>query len=120
MIEQKLFSLVAKVEYTKLSTTQEKAQRVSWFVETQTDIQAQRNSRQKYGREPFTRTTIQSLHKKFMETGSVYQKNGSGRSQTLEEEIESVPAACTRSRRKYSQSFYAVTDTTLHYSSSFA
>ena len=32
-----------KVEFMKMSTPQEKAQCVSWYVETKSDIQAQRN-----------------------------------------------------------------------------
>ena len=41
-----------------MSTVQEKAQCVSWFIETKSDIQAQRNFRRKYGRKPPARPTI--------------------------------------------------------------
>ena len=84
----------------KLSTPQEKAQCVSWFIETKSDIQAQRNFRRKYGRKPPERPTIRAWHKKFMETGSVLQRKGAGRPQRSEEEIESVRVAYTRSPRK--------------------
>ena len=97
-----------------MSTPQEKAQYVSWFIETKSDIQAQRNFRR---RKPPARPTIRARHKKFMETGSVLQRKGAGRPQISEEEIESVRVAYTRSPRK---SFYAVADPTLHYTQSFA
>ena len=35
------WNLVMKVEFMKMSTLQEKAQCVSWFLETKSDIQAQ-------------------------------------------------------------------------------
>ena len=50
--------LIAKVEFMKMSTPQEKAQCVSWFIETKSDIQTQRNFRPKYGRKPPTRPAI--------------------------------------------------------------
>ena len=93
-------SLVAKVEFMKMSTPQEKAECVSWFTETKLDIQAQRNFRRKYGRKPPARPTIRAWHKKFMETGSVLQRKGAGRPQISEEEIESVQVVYTRSPRK--------------------
>ena len=84
----------------KMSTPQEKAQYVSWFIETKSDIQAWQNSRCKYGRKPPAQPTIQAWHKKFMETGSVLQKKGAGQPQISEEEIESMQVAYTRSPRK--------------------
>ena len=93
-------NLVAKVEFMKMSTPQEKAQCVSWFIETKSDIQAQQNFRHKYGRKPPARPTIRAWHKKFMETGSVLQRKGAGRPQISEEEIESVRVAYTRNPRK--------------------
>ena len=36
----------------KITTPQEKAQCVSWFIETKSDVQIQRNYRSKYGRDP--------------------------------------------------------------------
>ena len=81
----------------KMSTPQEKAQCVSWFIETKSDIQAQRNFRRKYGRKPPARPTIRAWHNKFMETCNVPQRKGPGRPQTSEEEIESVRVAYIRS-----------------------
>ena len=34
-----------------MATPQEKAQRVSWFIETESDLQTRRNFRTKYGRD---------------------------------------------------------------------
>ena len=39
----------------KITTPQEKAQCVSWFIETKSDVQTQRNYRSKYGRDPPSR-----------------------------------------------------------------
>ena len=36
----------------KMTTLQEKAQDVSWFIKTKSDVQPQRNYRSKYGRDP--------------------------------------------------------------------
>ena len=83
----------------KMSNPQEKAQCVSWFIETKSDIQAQRNFGRKYGRKPPARPAIRAWHKKFMETGCVLQRKGPGRPQ-ISEEIESVRVTCTRSPRK--------------------
>ena len=80
-----------------MSTSQEKAQCVSWFIETKSDIQAQRNFRCKYGGKPPARPTIRAWHKKFMETGSVLQRKRAAGPHISEEEIESVRVAYTRS-----------------------
>ena len=83
-----------------MSTPQEKAQCVSWFIETKSDMQAQRNFRRKYGRKPPARSTIRAWHKKFMETGILLQRKGAGRLQISEKEIESVRVAYTKCPRK--------------------
>ena len=83
----------------KMSTPQEKAQSVSWFIETKSDNQPQQNFRRKYGRKPPARPTSQAWHKKFMETGSVLQRKGAGQPQ-ISQEIESMRVAYTRSPRK--------------------
>ena len=93
-------NLVAKVEFMKMSTPQEKALCVSWFIETKSDIQAQRNFGRMYRRKPHARPTIRAWHKKFMETDSVLQKKGAGPPQISEEEIESVRVAYTKTPRK--------------------
>ena len=77
MIKKNIFS-VAKVEFMKMSSPQEKAHCIFWFIETKSDIQAQRNFRCKYGRKSPARPTIRAWHKKFMETGSVLQRKGAG------------------------------------------
>ena len=43
VIKQNILNLVVKVEFMKMSTPQEKAQCVFWFIENKSDIQAQRN-----------------------------------------------------------------------------
>ena len=50
----------------KMTTPQEKAQCVSWFIKTKSDVQIQRNYRSKYGRNPPLRSSIRLWHKKFM------------------------------------------------------
>ena len=82
-----------------MSTQQEKAPCVSWFIETKSVIQAQRNFTRKCGKKPSARSTIRAWHEKFMETGSVLQRKGAGRPQ-ISEEIESVRVTYTRSPKK--------------------
>ena len=55
----------------KMSTMQEKAQCVPWFIETKSVIQVQRNFTRKYGRKPPAQSTIRAWLEKLMETGSV-------------------------------------------------
>ena len=62
----------------KMTTPQEKAQCVSWFIEIKSDVQTQRNYRSKYGRDPPSRPAIRLWHKKFMETGTVFDTRRSG------------------------------------------
>ena len=57
-----------------MATPREKAQCVSWFIETKLDLQTRRNFRTKYGRDPPSRPSIRAWHKKFMETGTVFDK----------------------------------------------
>ena len=83
----------------KMTTPQEKAQRVSWFIETKSDVQTQRNYRSKYGRDPPS-LSIRLWHKKFMETGTVFDTRRSGRPRTSEENIERVRQAFQRSPMK--------------------
>ena len=77
----------------KMTTSQEKAQYVSWFIETKSDVQTQRNYRSKYGRDLASRPLIRLWHKKFMETGTVFDTKRSGRPRTSEENIERVRQA---------------------------
>ena len=80
----------------KMTTAQEKAQCVSWFIETKSDVQTQRNCRSKYGRDPPSRPSICLRHKKFMETGTVFDARRSGQPRTSEEHIERVRQAFQR------------------------
>ena len=77
----------------KMTTPQEKAQFVSWFIKTKSDVQTQRNYRSKYGRDPPSHPSIRLWHKKFMETGTVFDTRRSGRPRTSEENIERVRQA---------------------------
>ena len=55
----------------QMATPQEKAQCVSWFIETKLDVQTQRKYRNKYERDPPSRPSIHRWHKKFIKTRSV-------------------------------------------------
>ena len=84
----------------KMTTAQEKAQCVSWFIETKSDFQTQRNYRSKYGKDPPSRPLICLWHKKFMETGTVFDARRSGQPRPSEENIERVRQAFQRSPMK--------------------
>ena len=84
----------------KMTTPQEKAQCVSWFIETKSDVQTQQNYRSKYGRNPPSRPSIRLWHKKFMETGTVFDTRRSGQPRTSEENIERVRQAFQSSPMK--------------------
>ena len=71
----------------KMTTPQEKAQCVSWFIETKSDVQTQRNYRNKYGKDPPSHPSIRLWHKKFMETGTMLNTRRSGRPRTSKENI---------------------------------
>ena len=84
----------------KKTTAQEKAQCVSWFIKTKSDVQTQRNYESKYRRDPPSRPSIRLWHKKFMETGTVFDARRSGQSRTSEENIKRVRQAFQRSPMK--------------------
>ena len=95
----------------KMTTPQEKVQSVSSFIEVKSDVQTQRNyisnyernppSRpsikldvqtqrnyvSNYGRNPPSRPSIRLWHKKYMETGTVFDTRKSGRPRTSEETL---------------------------------
>ena len=50
VIKHNLLNIAAKVEFMEMSTPQEKAQCIFWFMETKSNIQAQRNFTRKYRR----------------------------------------------------------------------
>ena len=81
-------------------TAKEKAQCLSWFIETKSDVQTQRNYRSKYERDPPSRPSIRLWHKKFTETGTVFDTRRSRRPRTSEENIERVRQAFQRSPMK--------------------
>ena len=83
-----------------MTTPQEKAQCVSWFIETKSDTQVQRNYRTKYGKVPPSRGSIREWHKKFMETGSVLHRAGAGRRRTSVDDVDRVRTAFDRSPSK--------------------
>ena len=78
-------------------TPQEKAQCVSWFIETKLDVQTQQRYRAKNGKDPPLRSSIRRWHKKFMETGSVLDAVRSGRPRASAENIERVRQVFSRS-----------------------
>ena len=80
-----------------MTTPLEKAQCVSWFIETKSDVQTQRNYRSKYGRDPPSLPSIRLWHNSFMETGTVFDTRRSGRPRTSEKNIERIRQAFQRS-----------------------
>ena len=72
-----------------MTTPQENPQCLFWFIEIKSYVQTQRNYKSKYGRDPPLRPSI-CWHKKFMETGTVFDTRRSGRPRTSEENIERV------------------------------
>ena len=81
-------------------TPQEKAQCVSWFNETKSDVQTQQRYRTKNGKDPPSRSSIHRWYKKFMETGLMLDAVRSGRPRTSAENIESERQAFSRSPMK--------------------
>ena len=78
------------VNLCKMATPQEKAQCVSWFIETKSDVQAQQKYRTKYGRDPPSGPSIHQWHKKLIETGSVLNTVRNGRPRTSAEVMLSL------------------------------
>ena len=58
MIKQNIFEFSCKSRVYENEHSQEKAQCVSWFIETKSDIHTQRNFRRKYEKKPPARATI--------------------------------------------------------------
>ena len=78
------------INLCKMATPQEKAQCVSWFIETKSDVQAQQKYRTKYGRDSPSGPSIHQWHKKFIETGSVLDTVRNGRPRTSGEIVLSL------------------------------
>ena len=81
-------------------TFQEKAQCVSWFIETKSDVQTRRRYITKNEKDPPSRSSIRRWHKKFMETRSVLDAVISGQPRTYAENIKRVRQAFSRSAIK--------------------
>ena len=83
-------------------TPKGKAQYVSWFIEKKLDVHTQQNYRTKHGRNHHhSCLSIRLWHKKFMETGTVFDAGRSGRPKAFEENIECVRQASNRSFMKF-------------------
>ena len=72
-----------------MTTTQEKAQYASGFIETKSDVQTQRYNRTEYERDPPSRPLVRLWHKKFMKTRTVFDAGRSGDQEHLKK-ISSV------------------------------
>ena len=74
-------------------TPQEKAQCVSWLIETKSDVQTQQRYMTKNGKDPPSRSSIRRWHKNFMKTVSVLDAVRNGRPRTSAENIDRVTQA---------------------------
>ena len=83
-----------------MTTPQEKAQCVSWFIKTKSNIQAQRNFIAKYVKRVPARKSIRNWHKQFVETGMLLLKLRSGWPKTSEKGIERIRQSFSRSPTK--------------------
>ena len=84
----------------KTAAPQEKAQSISWFIETKSDVQIQRKYGSKYGKDPPSRSSIRRWHKNYMKRGSVLDAERSGRPRISKKNIERVRQAFSRSPMK--------------------
>ena len=83
-----------------MATVQEKAQCVQWLMETKSPTQTQRNYRRRYGKAPPSRPSLKAWYDKFMETGSVGDKQRCGRPKTADETVERIQEAYAHSPTK--------------------
>ena len=83
-----------------MTTPQEKAQCVSWFIKTKSDIQAQRNFIAKYVKRAPARQSIRNWHKQFVGTGTLLLKPRSEWSKTSEKGIERIRQSFSRNPTK--------------------
>ena len=83
-----------------MATPQEKAQCVTWLIETRSDKQVQRNFRPIYGRNLPLWTHIREWYKKFKENGSCQKQKSTGRPSTSEADVERVRESFRQSVRK--------------------
>ena len=83
-----------------MSSPQEKAQCVSWFIKTKSDIQAQRNFIARYVKRAPARQSIRNWHKLFVGTATLLLEPRSGWSETSEKGIERIRRSFSRSPTK--------------------
>ena len=83
-----------------MTTPQEKAQCVSWFIKTKSDIQAQRNFLAKYVKRAPARQSIRNWQKQFVVTATLLLEPRSGWSKTSEKGIERIRQSFSRSPTK--------------------
>ena len=68
-----------------MTAPKEKPPCVSWFIETKSDIQRQRNYTTKYAKRAPAPQSIRNWHKQSRGTGTLLHKPRSGRPRTSEE-----------------------------------
>ncbi|XP_071043842.1 protein GVQW3-like [Parasteatoda tepidariorum] len=73
-----------------MHTPQKKAQILWWFIETKSIVQAQRNCRRIYQKDPPSKSSILRWKKNFLETGIIADKKRSGRPCTSDFDVERV------------------------------
>ena len=83
-----------------MTTPQEKAQCVSWFIKTKSDTQAQRNFIAKYVKRAPARQSIRNWHKQYVGTTTLLLEPKSGWSKTFEKGIEHIRQSFSRSPTK--------------------
>ena len=88
-----------------MTTSQEIAQCVSWFIKTKSDIQAQRNFIAKYAKRATARQPIRNWHKQ-NGNGNVATKSRSGWTKTSEKGIERIRQSFSRSPTKFIRSAF--------------
>jgi hypothetical protein len=86
--------------YLKMVTVKENAMCVLWFFETKSSIKMQRHYRSQYGKDSPSDKTIRRRLKQFQETGSVLHRKGTGRPSTLQEDVDRIQEAFSRSPQK--------------------
>ena len=83
-----------------MTTPQEKAQCVWWYVESKSPVTVQRQFRRQYERDPPSKSCIMRWVKNFQETGSVKDLPRSGRPGVSQQTVEKVQVAFQRSPQK--------------------
>ena len=83
-----------------MTTSQEKAQCVSWLIKTKSDVQAQRNFIAKYVKRAPACQSICNWHMQLVGTGTLLLKPRSGWPKTSEKGIERIRQSISRSLTK--------------------